>query len=87
MDREWTLANGVRSNNMKTARPKARPFEKAGLPVHCRGKLFRHFTLALSNQSFRVDRHPREGGDPVFNALDSRLRGNDKPLFLALTKH
>jgi len=30
-------------------------------------------------------RPPRAGGDPVFNCLDSRLRGNDG-YFLALLK-
>jgi hypothetical protein len=39
----------------------------------------------LSNHDFGVARHSRGGGNPVFDALDSRLRGNDEPLFLALT--
>jgi hypothetical protein len=41
----------------------------------------------LSNHDFGVARHSRGGGNPVFDALDSRMRGNDEPLFLALTVH
>ena len=44
-------------------------------------------TRALSNRGFGVDRHSRAGGNPVFHVLDSRLRGKDKHLFLALTEH
>jgi hypothetical protein len=41
---------------------------------------------ALSNHNFRFDRHSRAGGNPEHRKLDSRLRGNDNPLFLALTR-
>jgi hypothetical protein len=41
----------------------------------------------LSNHDFGVERHSRAGGNPVLNALDSRLRENDEPLSLALTVH
>jgi hypothetical protein len=34
-----------------------------------------------------VDRHSRAGGNPEYRKLDSRLRGNDKPLLPALTSH
>ena len=42
---------------------------------------------ALTNHDFGVARHSRAGGNPVFDALVSRLRENDEPLFLGMTVH
>jgi hypothetical protein len=36
---------------------------------------------------FGVDSHSRAGGNPCFDALDSRLRGNDEWQFLAGTRN
>ncbi|CAN5218258.1 hypothetical protein BH10PSE10_BH10PSE10_05270 [soil metagenome] len=49
-------------------------------PARCRGFLFGQLAHRTRLTRFGKPRsaHPREGGDPVFRVLDSRLRGNER---------
>ena len=64
---------------------------KGSSPEHSNTHAPQHRVAGLSQffgpSSSQLDMWDMKAGIQFFHVLDSRLRGNDRPLFLALTKH